>query len=150
MGKHWIENHPEMLDPPKFKFEVKRKCRSSLERQIWEALDIENENNDITMNSRGEWGINIVPKLKPTENGDLTSEGKGQGEIRSTKRKPDDAMLKTLPIAAFSGQYKQRKKRARMKKVKENGQTSEEASVGERIEIKVQLSELCRSSKTSK
>ena len=127
-----------------------KKCRSNLERQIWEALDSENEKNDITMNSRGEWGINIVPKLKPTENGDLTSEGKGQGEIRSTKRKLDDAMLKTLPIAEFSGQYKQRKKRARIEKVKEKGQTSEEASVGERIEIKVQLSELCRSSKTSK
>ena len=54
--KHWILNHEGMQSPPQFKFEVITTCRSSLERQIKEAIAIQNIETDILMNSKGEWG----------------------------------------------------------------------------------------------
>ena len=61
--KHWNEIHGNMDAPPKYQFQVLKKCKTSLERQIWEAIFIENENCEVTMNSKAEWGRNKIPRL---------------------------------------------------------------------------------------
>ena len=63
--KHWIECHNTMVEPPDFKFEIKQKCTSSLQRQIMEAIHIWNEPCDLLLNGKGEWGLNIIPSSPP-------------------------------------------------------------------------------------
>ena len=43
--KHWMEIHPEMEEHPKFSFNQIGRHKSTLERQIWEAIYIERENH---------------------------------------------------------------------------------------------------------
>ena len=52
-----------MEDPPKFSFHLMRRHRSAMDRQIFEALAIEKEVNDITMNNKAEFGRNFIPRM---------------------------------------------------------------------------------------
>ena len=48
---------------PEYEFKVMRSYRSSLERQIWESIFIDDEHPEVRLNSRSEWGANKVPRL---------------------------------------------------------------------------------------
>ena len=105
--KHWKLNHEGMQSPPKFKLGVVTTCRTSLERQIKEAIHINNSDLDILMNSKGEWGINIIPQLKPTEDGDLV-------QPKTTNNSHIQLINKTVQeesLSEFEMQHKQRRKR---------------------------------------
>merc|ERR1712081_99068 len=61
--KHWMEIHPERKNQPKYSYHQIGMHKSALERQNWEALYIEKEDCQITMNSKSEFGRNFIPKL---------------------------------------------------------------------------------------
>ena len=94
MVKHWLKDHPE--GQPQYEFKVMRSFRSSLERQIMESIYIDDEDPEVRLNSRSEWGSNKVPRLmidpdskyKPGEqdqnNGQSPEEQESQGQIPAT------------------------------------------------------------------
>ena len=49
--------------PPEYSYQLISKHRSSLQRQLEEALQIQREKCDLLLNSKGEWGINLIPQL---------------------------------------------------------------------------------------
>ena len=110
--KHWQTNHPQMETPPNFKFEVVERCHSSLERQIKEAIHIRNEECDVLMNGRGEWGLNIIPQLTPTIEGKIV-EYREPANHPKRKEFPDRA---AEGQTEFETQYAQRRKRQRLTK----------------------------------
>ena len=59
--KHWLSDH--MGEKPNFKFEVHSSFRTSLDRQITEAILINEEDNNARLNSKAEWGGNRVRRL---------------------------------------------------------------------------------------
>ena len=61
--RHWMDHHPNMKDPPTYSFKLLKRHQSCLERQIHEALAIENMTPDFTMNEKSEWGRNKIPRL---------------------------------------------------------------------------------------
>ena len=57
---HHQEFHPN--ETPAFSFKVDRSHKSSLQRQIFEAILIQEEKCDNLLNKRGEWGMNSLPE----------------------------------------------------------------------------------------
>ena len=64
--RHHMEQHPHMEKI--FSFRMMRQHKTSLERQIWEALLMETLEADTLMNSKGEWGQNHIPRASYDEN----------------------------------------------------------------------------------
>ena len=62
MVKHWETDHQQQ-EQPEYSFEVLRSFRSSLERQIFEAITIDEASPDVRLNSKAEWGGNRIPRL---------------------------------------------------------------------------------------
>ena len=52
-----------MEEHQKFSFNQIGRHKSALKGQIWEAIYIEKENPQISMNSKAEFGRNFIPKL---------------------------------------------------------------------------------------
>ena len=111
--KHWQENHRELEEPPDYKYQLISSHRTATERQIWESLYIENEKCDILLNGKGEWGLNVLPRLK-TEDDQLTNTGSNT-EGPSEKRKSNFDEVDNKPAARpnendsdFSNQFAQR------------------------------------------
>ena len=65
--KHWREVHPTHIGPPNFTFQVVGTYKTSLERQLREALLIQNDKSDYPMNSKSEFGFNAIVQLSATE-----------------------------------------------------------------------------------
>ena len=85
-----------MTDPPSFSFHLISKHRTALERQIWESLYIEHEECDELLNGKGEWGLNILPRLKPTPENDPLNFDLPEDETKSN-RKWKEIHLKRCP-----------------------------------------------------
>ena len=60
--KHHLNHHKDLK--PAFSFTVDRQWKSSLERQIGEALLISNSPEDELLNCKTEWGCNPIPRAK--------------------------------------------------------------------------------------
>ena len=68
--KHMEEHHG--LDvAPDFSFKLRKVHKSSLERQLQEALAIAYTEADIVMNKNGEWGVKMVHTMTTTVLGNL-------------------------------------------------------------------------------
>merc|ERR1711954_635291 len=61
--KHMEKHHPEE-QTHRFSFKVDRSWGTSLERQIGEALLIEETDNEVLMNGKGEWGRSHIPRVR--------------------------------------------------------------------------------------
>ena len=62
LGKHMLLDHPE--EPPNFSFKVDKVWKTSLGRQIREAILIAQENPEMLLNSKSEWGMsNRIPRV---------------------------------------------------------------------------------------
>ena len=59
--KHWIQAHPDLDEPPRFKFQVKKLHSDPLSRMVSESVLIESVGN---LNSKSEWRNNKVVRLK--------------------------------------------------------------------------------------
>ena len=127
-----MDHHPDMKDPPSYSFKIIKRHKTCLERQLHEALAIENMKPDYIMNAKSEWGRNRIPRLQnippeefitpsctnPTES---TNKRNSEGfKIRQSDSPseelgtPSNANQTTNP-ESFLGQFKQRK-RARIQK----------------------------------
>ena len=62
--------------------------KSSLERQIKEALAIERIECDLIMNGKAEWGLNLIPRLQnaPTPEGSQTQNNPSKVNFEPTNR----------------------------------------------------------------
>jgi hypothetical protein len=95
--KHWILDHPELNAPPKFKFKIISFFSDPLNRQISEAVRIE-QRGDLLLNSKSEFNRCRVPRLKIDMEGwnagkerekagkDLKSRGRGTEQGRRGDR----------------------------------------------------------------
>ena len=70
------------------------------------------------MNSKGEWGINIIPQLKPTEDGDLVADRKPKHVSQAQILTPNIQE----PMDEFETQHAQRKRRRKMQRNEETEQ----------------------------
>ena len=103
-----------MQDPRSFSFHLISRHRTALERQIWESLYIENEECDDLLNGKGEWGLNILPRLKPTPEDDPLNIYQPEDEIKSkrkcTERSTPEETYTNACQELFSSQFTHRKK----------------------------------------
>ena len=60
--KHWVLDHPSLLDPPRFKIKVVSSYRDPLNRQVGEAVRIEMRGGN-TLNSKTEYNRCRIPRL---------------------------------------------------------------------------------------
>ena len=61
--KHRAIHHPGQ--DPEFSFNLHKSWKNSLSRQIGEAICIGEEITSLLMNSRSEWGNNLIPRNMP-------------------------------------------------------------------------------------
>ena len=62
IAKHMPNCHQGM--EPRFQFKADRSWKSALERQLGEALLIDNTPQEHLMNGKSEWGLNPIPRVK--------------------------------------------------------------------------------------
>ena len=109
--KHWHESHQHMETPPDFSISLVRSHKSSLERQIHEAVSIELADPQvILMNGKSEWGQNRVPRVVNK----LEEDANKSPTNCNRKRPPDEqepvaTKTATPDPESFQGQYKKRK-----------------------------------------
>ena len=60
--KHMANHHPGQV--PAFKFEMHKVWKTSLSHQIGEAMEISRHDPTKLMNSKSEWGMNTIPRVK--------------------------------------------------------------------------------------
>ena len=60
--KHLINDHSPGQEPD-FQFKVVRSFQSSLERQIREAIAIDEEHPEAKLNSKAAWVLNSIPRI---------------------------------------------------------------------------------------
>ena len=91
-----------------------------------EAIHIRREPCDILMNGKGEWGLNIIPQLTPTQDGEIVDFTEQRERSNRLRTDPKDTQV-TPECDDFSQQYTQRKKRQRMTEGAGEGQGSNAA-----------------------
>ena len=107
-----------MKTPPKYSYQVIRSHKTAFERQVWEAVFINQEEADIVMNGKGEWGMNLVPVLRSHQDSQFSSQVTDTlSHIQSNnKRHRDDRIIANhssqiqAPADDFSTQFQQRKR----------------------------------------
>ena len=60
VAKHWTQEHGELKDPPRYKFEVLSTHQTAIQRQLSEGLAIEKEDPETLINGKGEYGTNRI------------------------------------------------------------------------------------------
>ena len=110
-----MEWHQTSPNPPNFSYTVSKVCKTSLERQIWEGIEIMLSDTQRVINQKGEWGCNLPPSQTTVVRGEMYTV-----EEQSRKRKvvrppePPDPPDGEISANAFETQYKQRKKKRKI------------------------------------
>ena len=110
MVRHWNESHSDSQNPPNYSYEVMAQYKSSLQRQLMEALLIEREQCDNIMNGKGEWGINLVPRLKVDDESEYR---RVKMTDKTNKRDRDNTNETDTDRDQFNNQLSQRKRAKR-------------------------------------
>ena len=84
--KHWREAHSNLNKPPEFKFKVIGSYKTSLERQLREALLIMNDNSDLPMNNKSEFGYNSVVRLSAEDSANSANQSQSASPRRKKRR----------------------------------------------------------------
>ena len=84
-----------------------------------EAILINKTPCDQILNGRGEWGMNVIPRLAATEDGELVPQT--QKTDTHKRKSPLDTTDGNLLLSEFERQFSMRKKRARLEKDIDNG-----------------------------
>ena len=137
--KHWEDDHRDKDDPPGFDFKALRSHKSSIERQISEAILIE-ANRDKPgvkiLNSKAEWGLNKLPRMRILLDDEVTiphTEPSPHKHIQGKRKsalEPNihpETQMQANDINSFSEQFSQRKKLRRM--------ANQQAQVGPETQI---------------
>ena len=118
IAKHQAEEHPGA--PPSFTYKLDRGHKTTINRQIAEALLIQKEPRDVTMNSKSEWGFNFLPQQVSTAReatkGPETSPRPPEPSPEAPDGRPLPTKQNTQETSYFESQYQRRKKRARIEK----------------------------------
>ena len=61
--KHSMEHHQDLETHPPFSMKVLGRYKTALQRQVAEAVFIDNNQADIIMNSKGEWNGSKLPRV---------------------------------------------------------------------------------------
>ena len=79
-------------------------------------IDKEHSQCDIEINQKGEFGINLLPKMMPTMNGEVHTPEMTTESQNRTKKRPNSAETdaKNPQKSNFEEQYSQRRKRAKL------------------------------------
>ena len=132
--KHWKNFHQARTSPPKFKVKVLSSHLSATERQVAEAIRIEDGGYDNLLNSKAEWGANKIPRQKlvvedqiqeaanVNQISQMSKRGQKRGpdeEPSSEKHGPDFDSSEKHTETTFSTQYSQRKKARRLENKKQ-------------------------------
>ena len=64
--KHWLDAHPELNNPPPFKFTVRKGFKDALSRQLGEAIAI-HKSKDSLLNSKNEYVTNCISRITVQE-----------------------------------------------------------------------------------
>ena len=88
---HWKEHHEEEIEPPNFTFKAATICKTSLERQIMEALEIEDSNTQIVLNQKGEWGSNLPPTIATVVHGEIVGTTNVGSKFKRGRGRPPEA-----------------------------------------------------------
>ena len=95
-----------------------------------EAIHIRREPCDILMNGKGEWGMNIIPQLAPTQDGevvDFSEQRERNDRQRASFERPQD---ENPEGDEFDQQYTQRRKRQKVRESEGQGQGTIAAGQG--------------------
>ena len=84
--KHWTEVHRGKSTPPIFSHKVVSSHRTACDRQIAEALAIARDSSEMNMNSKGEFGYNVVVRSAPEPTPWQEVQHRVQGNNRKRKR----------------------------------------------------------------
>ena len=110
--QHWDQWHTGKQEPPVFIFKVSKVCQSSLERQIWEGVEIETSQTQRVINLKGEWGFNLPPNQATVFRGEIHDEDQEKGKKRQAGRPPEPPDPPDGgPQGEFGEQFRQRKRR---------------------------------------
>ena len=85
--KHQANFHPQ--EPPNFIYKQHRTWKSSLERQVGEAIMINETKPGSLMNSKSEWGHNSIPRISVIRD--------NQEEAKSPNQSPTDPPTNQCP-----------------------------------------------------
>ena len=118
--KQWTNFHQEKPKPPKYQAKKLGTYLTSTERQIREAMVIQQGDYHNIMNSKSEWGTNTIPRQTVTFR-DAEWDDKQGDKLKPppTNTQPDsqqDESKRLIAPTYFEGQYAQRKKRQRLEK----------------------------------
>ena len=94
--KHWRLMH-QGEDPPKFSVKVLSTHKSATERQVAEAIEIEEGRFDTLLNSKSEWGQNRIPTQKTTVKGEIWESLHSRIDDDEQNRDPREANEKNAP-----------------------------------------------------
>ena len=85
--KHWFLDHPEELDPPKFRVRVIGSYKDAMSRQVKEAIRIQNRPG--SLNSKGEYGGGRITRLVVEK----SAVDKKKEEIKTRRRQEEEDVL---------------------------------------------------------
>ena len=131
--KHWLLDHQDMKEPPRFKFRLIKSFKDPMSRQLAEAVRIELRGNDI-LNSKAEYNRSRVPRLrvdmegwkKSTEKEPASLQGgQGEEEYEATILETEKAK-KRKPEEETEMKQKRKPKRIKMDKLEGWGENEEE------------------------
>ena len=139
--KHWLLEHQDMEEPPRFKFRLIKTFKDPMSRQLAEAVRIELRGNNI-LNSKAEYNRSRVPRLRVDMEGwkkatekEPTSlqEVPGEEEYEATIVEVEKAK-KRKPEEETDMKQKKKPKRIKMDKLEgwgENGEDNEDENLPE-------------------
>ena len=128
--KHWLLDHAELVEPPKFKFRLVKSFKDPMSRQLAEAVRIELRGNDI-LNSKAEFNRSRVPRLrvdmegwKQAQKKEPTSLLEESGEVEYETSIEEKAMKRKVDEEA-ENKHQKKPKRMKLDKLEGWGESME-------------------------
>ena len=110
--KHWQKDHQNMQDPPQFSHTVLKTFKTSTERQVYEAVMIENTECDQILNSKSEYRHNALVRQVIEYRGELWAnedENLADNNCQKPVGRPQTPPNQEGDEGSFQNQFKQRR-----------------------------------------
>ena len=119
---HHKEHHPGL--PCNFSFKILKVHKSSLERQLSEALSIANTHCDILMNKKGEWGINLVPTMGTMVMGGMGDWGPEDNQAQNVHMRNPEPGIRENEVENLELTLRERRRKRKCPSERPNSTTS--------------------------
>ena len=132
--KHYETNHKQDGEIPEYQMALVKCFKTALQRQIYEAVKINQLKCDFTMNSRSEWNHQPIPRIKiqvreKIESMDL--EGRMQKKSRQRYGRKEEEEKREKKRKAIEEDCENEEIEQKRKKEKEDEEREEDARRGE-------------------